>query len=335
MAFADIIGQDTAISVLRRALQHQRIPHAYLFAGYDGVGKKYTAITLAKALNCKQLTADACDHCSSCHKIETGNHPDVRVIEPDGQTIKIEQIRALQHDVGYKPYEGRRKVYIIDSAEALGVEAANALLKTLEEPSADSILILVTTNQYALLPTVISRCQLIRFITLGVEPLTTLLVQKKRILPEQARLIASLSEGCPGRALAMDMADTLKKRAVVEEVLNTLSSGLQDVRIVFAKVELLLEEKAAIQEFLDIMLAWYRDVYILGERGNPALIANADVIDRLAHTATMLSVRQLRRLFDIVYQAKLDIAHNANLQLALEVMLMSLIEVYNDRIRWR
>lgn len=335
MAFTDIAGQDGAIAVLQRAIRHQRIPQAYLFSGPEGVGKKLTAVTLAKTLNCKELDDDSCDRCVSCHKIDEGNHPDVRIIEPEGQFIKIDQVRALQRDVGYKPYEGKRKVYILDHAEALRPEAANALLKTLEEPSADSLLILVTANVYALLPTVISRCQLLRFITLGVQPLTSLLIQQKEIPPEQAHLIASLSEGCPGRAFAMDTSEMFAKRDEIEILLKTLSSGLRDVRILFSQVEGFLEKRADIQEFLDIMLVWYRDMFIIHEQGDTHLLANADAVTRLDQTARALSARQIQRLFDIVYQTKLDLLHNANLQLALEVMLISLTEVYNDRIHWR
>ncbi len=334
MAFPHILGQENAISILRSAIQHCRIPHAYLFSGYEGVGKKFTAVTLAKALNCREIEDDSCDQCVSCHKIDDRNHPDVRIIEPDGQFIKIDQIRTLQKDIGYRPYEGKKKVYIIDHAETLRPEAANALLKTLEEPSSDSLLILVTANVYALLPTVISRCQLVRFISLGVQKLATLLVQEKHIPPEQARLIASLSEGCPGRAFSMNTTEILVKRDFVEQLFNTLSSGLQDVRVLFTYAELLLEKKTEIQEFLDIMLVWYRDMYILQEQGDTSLIANSDAVARLEHAAEKLSARQIQRLFDIVYQAKLDILRNANLQLTLEVMLISLTEVYNDRVRW-
>ena len=335
MAFAQILGQENAIAVLQNAIRHHRIPHAYLFAGDEGVGKKLTAVMFAKALNCRECEDDSCDRCVSCHKIDAGNHPDVRIIAPEGQFIKIDQIRTLQKDVGYKPYEGKRKVYILDHAETLRPEAANALLKTLEEPSADSLIILVTANVYALLPTVISRCQLVRFISFGVQKLTALLVQEHHLPPEQAHLIASLSEGSPGRAYAMDTTETLAKREFVEQLLKTLSSGLRDVRILFTYAEQLVEKKTEIQEFLDILLVWYRDMSILQAQGDPSLIANSDVIDRLKQAAAQLSVSQTRRLFDLVYQTKLDLLRNANLQLTLEVLLISLTEVYNDRIRWR
>ncbi|GAK56808.1 DNA polymerase III, delta prime subunit [Candidatus Vecturithrix granuli] len=335
MAFSHILGQEQAITVLQNALRHQRVPQAYIFAGPEGVGKKFTALMLAKALNCHELDDDACDRCNSCHKIDEGIHPDVRVIAPDGQFIKIDQIRALQKDAGYKPFEGRKKVYILDQAEAMRAESANSLLKTLEEPTTDCIIILVTANVYALLPTVMSRCQLVRFVILGIEPLTTLLVRQKQIDPERARLIASLAEGCPGRALAMDAEETLDKRNQVEHLLHRLSSGLQDVRVIFEQAEQLSAEKSTLQEYLDILLAWYRDMHLLREHGNTRLIANVDAVPRLKETAFQLPASHLRRLFEIVYQAKMDILRNANAQLALEVMLISLTEVYNDRNRWR
>ncbi|GAK53556.1 DNA polymerase III, delta prime subunit [Candidatus Moduliflexus flocculans] len=339
MAFSEIIGQENAIKILQRALRHQRVPQAYLFAGDDGVGKKLTALTLAKALNCKELQDDACERCGSCHKINIASHPDVRLIEPDGQFIKIDQIRDMQKDAGLKPFEGRRKVYIIDQADTMRAEAANALLKTLEEPTADCVIILVTANVYALLPTVLSRCQFVRFTALGVDKLAELLQKRLRLMPERARLIASLSEGCPGRALGMDADSLLKQRDEMERLLQAISGGLQDVRVIFTQVERLTDtkddKKDAIHDFLDLLLVWYRDMLLLHEGGDPRLVANSDAIPRLKPLADALTAAQLRRLFETVYQTKQDILRNANLQLALEVMLISLTEVYNDRNRWR
>jgi DNA polymerase-3 subunit delta' len=335
MAFSHISGQTKAITVLRNALRHQRVPQAYVFAGPEGVGKKFTALMLAKALNCHELEDDACDRCNSCHKIDEGIHPDVRVIAPEGQFIKIDQIRALQKDAGYKPFEGRKKVYILDQAEAMRAEAANSLLKTLEEPSTDCVLILITANVYALLPTVMSRCQFVRFAALGIEALAALLMREKQVEAERARVMASLAEGCPGRALAMDAQETLDKRQRMEHLLAMLSSGLQDVRVLFDQVEQLSRDKAAIQEFLDILLVWYRDMHLLREHGDARLVANADAAPRLKEAAFQRPASHIRRLFEIVYQTKMDLLRNANLQLALEVMLISLTEVYNDRNRWR
>jgi DNA polymerase-3 subunit delta' len=133
----------------------------------------------------------------------------------------------------------------------------------------------------------------------------------------------------------MDTEDTLNKRKHLEQLLVTLASGLRDVRILFDQVASLVEQKPVIQEILDILLVWYRDMYIVHEQGDAGLIANSDALDRLTQAAQQLSESHIRQLFEIVYQTKLDIQRNANLQLALEVMLMSLAEVYNDRIRWR
>ena len=335
MAFSDILGQENAIRVLQSALRQNRVPQAYLFSGYDGVGKKLTALTLAKALNCKALHDDACDRCASCHKITIASHPDVRVIEPDGQFIKIDQIRELQRDAGLKAFEGKCKVYIIDQADAMRPEAANALLKTLEEPSAACVIILVTANVYALLPTVISRCQFVRFVSLGVDKLATLLQQRNKLTPERARLMASLAEGCPGRALGMDAERLLKQRDDMERLLQKISGNLQDVRVIFEQVERLIEAKESIHDYLDLLLVWYRDLCVLREQGDARLIANSDALPRLRQAADALTSAQARRLFDCVYHTKQDMLRNANAQLTLEVMLISLTEVYNDRNRWR
>jgi DNA polymerase-3 subunit delta' len=335
MAFSDILGQDKALNVLQNALRHDRVPQAYVFAGYEGVGKKFSALMLAKALNCREKTDDACDRCVSCHKVDSGNHPDVCIIEPDGQFIKIDQIREMQKDAGYKAFEGRRKVYIIDHAERMRDEAANALLKTLEEPAAECVIILVTANVYALLPTVLSRCQFIRFVALGVETLVELLTQRRQLEPQRAQLLASLSEGCPGRALSMDADEMLETRSRIEALLQTLSSGLQDVRILFKEVEGLVAQKDTIHEYLDVLQLWYRDMHLLREQGATRFVANSDAVSRLQRSAEQLSPGQIRRLCDIVYRTKADILRNANLQLSLEVMLISLTEVYNDRSRWR
>ncbi|PID55861.1 DNA polymerase III subunit delta' [candidate division KSB3 bacterium] len=335
MAFSDILGQEKVLNVLRNALRHDRVPQAYVFAGSEGVGKKFSALMLAKALNCREKTDDACDRCVSCRKVDTGNHPDVRTIEADGQFIKIDQIRDVQKDAGYKAFEGRRKVYIIDRAGHMRDEAANALLKTLEEPTAECVIILVTANVHALLPTVLSRCQLLRFAALSVEKLAEFLVQRRDLDPQRARVIASLSEGCPGRALSMD-ADALSvQRERLESLLQTLSSGLQDVRILFQEVEVLLAHKDELHDSLDLLQLWYRDMHVLRERGDPRFVANSDALACLQRSAEQLSPRQIRRLFEIVSRTKSDILRNANVQLSLEVMLISLTEVYNDRSRWR
>ncbi|MBI5788339.1 MAG: DNA polymerase III subunit delta' [Candidatus Schekmanbacteria bacterium] len=160
MGWNQIKGQNRVVKILCRALAQKRLPHAYLFYGIEGVGKKLTALHLAKVVNCRQQTEEPCGICPACHKVDKAIHPDVILIQPEeGESIKIEQIRRLQEEIAYKPFEGYFKVWIIDQADKMTQQAANCLLKTLEEPPASSLIILLAVQEESLLPTIISRCQ--------------------------------------------------------------------------------------------------------------------------------------------------------------------------------
>lgn len=150
MSFKDILGQEKQKSVLSRSLERDRISHAYLFHGIRGIGKFETARVFARALNCLTLTGDACDGCSSCRKSMAGNHADITEIRPDGAFIKMAAIRELQHQIQFRPYEGKRRVFLIDEAERMNGPSANALLKTLEEPGPGNVLILVSSSPHGL-----------------------------------------------------------------------------------------------------------------------------------------------------------------------------------------
>jgi DNA polymerase-3 subunit delta' len=203
MSLRDIIGQNRPVQLLQRAILNDHLSQAYLFHGPGGVGKKLTALTLAKVLNCEQEKADCCEGCLSCRKIEDSNHPDVSVISPDGQFIKIEKIRQLQRSLNFRPYEGKKRVFILDGADRMKTETANALLKTLEEPPSDTVLVLLTTETEVLLPTVVSRCQQLRFTPLPVDRMVEDLNRRLSIDKTEARTIAELSQRSLGRALEM------------------------------------------------------------------------------------------------------------------------------------
>ncbi|MBS1113480.1 MAG: polymerase subunit gamma and tau, partial [Nitrospirae bacterium] len=174
MSFRDIIGQDRAVRILLKTIERARIPSSYLFAGESGIGKKLTAINLAKALNCLQprthvsrlTTYDCCDACSSCKKIDANIHPDFTLILPENGQIRIEEIRAIDSTLSLKAFEGTYKTVIIDDADTLNQSAANAFLKTLEEPPADSLIVLISSNPDRLPDTIRSRCSRINFMPL-------------------------------------------------------------------------------------------------------------------------------------------------------------------------
>jgi len=336
VSFSTILGQEGAIRLIRKALSRHRVPHAYLFTGPEGVGKKLTALTLAKALNCLEASGDACDACKSCNKIDSGNHPDVGVIEADGQFIKIGQVRELQKQVSYKPFEGRRKVFILNDAEKLNLEAANALLKTLEEPPPETLFILVTSNPEALLPTILSRCQPIRFSTLGRDRLRQFILEKKPTALPKVHLLVALSEGRPGRALSIDEDKISTLREQVVELMDLLLSNDQKypggsltpsrMRVLFQKIEEFARDRDATEELLDFLLLFYRDLLILSEQGSPHSLTNQDMIPRLGGYLGRVASPQILKICQDIYQTKANLQHNANLQLALEGMFLKIVE---------
>jgi DNA polymerase-3 subunit delta' len=194
MAFHDIIGQDKAINILVRTMQRGRIASSYLFAGEPGIGKKYTAVTLAKALNCLTSPGDACDECPSCKKIDSGIHPDFLLISPESGQIRVEEIRAIDEMLSLKAFEGRYKVVIVDDADTMNQYAANAFLKTLEEPPEESLIILVSSNPGRLPDTIRSRCSRINFTPLSSAACEKVILNVLRQKPD-----ASCDSSAPGR----------------------------------------------------------------------------------------------------------------------------------------
>ena len=239
MPFSEVIGQKPALKALQRSLKERRLAHAYLFVGPEGVGKKLVARLLAQAINC-DLSAlpaqagaqagrndgDACGRCSSCQRIEGFSHPDVTWVKPGGlsRRIGIDDIRDLRHQISLKAYHaGRKKIFVFTEADRLTAEASNALLKTLEEPPADSLLILLTSHSFSLFPTIISRCQLIRFSPLPLKEIKDYLRAKLKLTSAQAQLLSRLSEGRLGKALSLREKVAREERKKVLDLVSQTS----------------------------------------------------------------------------------------------------------------
>jgi DNA polymerase III delta' subunit len=208
--FESVWGQETALATLTRNLEHGRLPSGYLFSGPQGTGKTLTADIFAKSLLCRSTGELPCGNCRSCRMYDAGTHPDFSRVEPDGVFIKIEQMRTLTAAFSLKSYFGGRKVALIENAEKMNRQAANSFLKTLEEPPPESVIILVASSPSALLPTIVSRCRIVRFVPMRPEKLAEHLNKHDSMPPEEALRTASLAEGCPGRVLG-DGMDRLRK----------------------------------------------------------------------------------------------------------------------------
>jgi len=345
--FDSIIDQDRPIRFLTTFLQHGTIPHAILLTGIAGVGKENAAIAFAAACNCRgeraghlsepetirapdgqstaldPIAASPCGSCKACRKIESGNHPDIIRIEPSGPFIKIDQIRSLRQILAMKPYEARIRVVIISNAQAMNPPAGNALLKVLEEPPERTILILLATERADLLPTIVSRCQHIRFNPISRKSLESLLVQKYELPPQTAMIITPMANGSLSRALTMYRSGWIHRRNWLINELNSLSSMPVGRLLTFG--EQISKNKDFLTEAFDIMTSWFRDL-IVG-KFYPEKIVNQDLSDNVQQTAQKIDLAALLSKIDIIQSTAHSMRAGTNLRLAMETMLLKLARV--------
>ncbi len=319
MSFTDIVGQDGNIALLRRSLASGRLAHAYLFEGIEGCGKKKTALALVAALFCER--GGGCGSCPPCRKVALLQHPDLHLIEPDGAFIKIDQIRELQRDLALRPFEAPRKACIIEAADRLNPSSGNALLKTLEEPPGHALLVLLTANVGGVLPTILSRCQQLRFSALP-EALIADFLRNGGSAPEMAAIAASLAGGSLKKALEIVAEETLASRKYFLERVTTLS--LKDIAPLFTTAEELAADREAALEKLELLAAFLRDVLHL--QGGVQDVVNADLLPLLRQEAENRTAAATMERIERVSEARSAIKRNVNLRLALEVLFMRLAE---------
>ena len=259
MALRDIIGQDRALRIFFGTLRRNRVPSAVLVSGDMGIGKRLAAMNYVKAINClSPVDFDCCDECPSCRKIDAGMHPDITVLLPEGDEIKIDSIRKVEEVLFLKPFEGRKKAVIIDDADEMNINAANAFLKTLEEPPPDSLIILITSNPDRLPDTIRSRCMGVRFHPLPLEGCRKLVSGGVRA--EDLELVLKLSMGRPGLALSDDF------RAGREWFMGLLDAMLRgESRGVW-------EDKAAMKAWLDMAFVFLRDMVVFAVTGDESAL---------------------------------------------------------------
>ncbi len=326
MSFKDILGQEKQKSVLSRSLERDRISHAYLFHGIRGIGKFETARVFARALNCLTLTGDACDGCSSCRKSMAGNHADITEIRPDGAFIKMAAIRELQHQIQFRPYEGKRRVFLIDEAERMNGPSANALLKTLEEPGPGNVLILVSSSPHGLPRTIPSRCQPLRFDPLGDDKISAFLASRHAIDSARADLIAAASGGSLEKALEMlQEGYHTRKNDLIARIAACLER--KDPADFFSLPVLFGENRQEIIGKLHILETWYRDMLVTREKGPPGTLIHPDLADETESMSLKFSTRSILSAIDAVRRAREAVEQNGNRQLTLESMLFKLVAI--------
>lgn len=321
--FAQIVGHGKATELIRRAVARRSVPQSLLFAGPEGVGKRTVALALAQAVNCPQPTPDhdACGVCNTCRRVAAGTFSDVVVLDrADKASIGIDPLRErILQPIGYRPFEGARRVFIIEAADDLTLQAQDALLKTLEEPPPSAILILVTAFPDTLLATIRSRCRRVRFSPLSVTDVAEVLAHGPRKLdPIDARHRAMLSGGSVSRALEADGRQFVGDRDAAFSLLRALQDRSLPVRLKAAAAFVQVEKKRRVREAASVRLAilatLLRDMLVLATRGGDegGDLANIDLADELTTIARAFPAPRVVAAFTTLQQADVSLDRNAS-----------------------
>ena len=342
--FESIVGQQKPIRLLISLLQNKTIPHALLFTGLEGIGKLATATAFAMACNCQYSEPEViaqgsptspialnratstlfCGSCKSCRKIESGNHPDIIYVEPSGPVIKIEQIRALSYTLAMKPFEARLRVAILSNAQDMTPAAGNALLKLLEEPPDRTILILTARQRSELLPTIVSRCQHIRFNPISREALETMLIEKQGTSCDDAAIVAAMANGSFSKALAMidpkSHINWINRRNWLIQEVDALPD--RPIGLILAWAAMLSKNKELLSDSLEIVKTYLRDLAIY--QYGPEKIINKDLENQVRKASQKVAVSSLLSKINHIQSAQENIQGNANLRLTMEVLALRL-----------
>jgi DNA polymerase-3 subunit delta' len=317
-----VVGHEWALELLADALKQGRLSHAYLFTGPAQVGKTTVARAFAQALLCEREAGTPCGECRTCQRVAAGRHPDVQLIRAQRDTIQIEQVRMLQSDAALSPLEGRYRVFIIREIEKATPPAANALLKTLEEPPPRVILLLTSARPDQLLPTVVSRCQVIGLRPLPLEIIRTALETRWGVDPERAALLARLSAGRLGWAVeAQSNPELWEARSRALDDLLALTGDGPYGRLAYA--EALSRRAEALDVILGLWASWWHDVLLI-QRGLPDALVNLDRRVQLAQQAELYQPHQVVAALEDLVQTVRWLKANVNVRLALDVLLLRL-----------
>jgi DNA polymerase-3 subunit delta' len=321
-----VIGQDKVLALLDHSFKQNNIAHAYLLVGPPHVGKKTLALNLAQALNCDG-SEPPCGQCYSCRRIIEGKHADVTSLELDSKVeIGIDEIRELQHLANLPPYEGKCKVFIIDDAEYLSTEAANSLLKILEEPPPRVVWLLLAVEEPRLLPTIISRCQRLELKPMPFEQIQQILIGSYNVDSDKAKLLARLCHGCLGWALsALGDEEILKRRSEKLTRLSSLTTASLEQKFAYARelATQFSQNRRPVTEVMEIWLSWWRDLMLI-KGGCKEAITNIDYEVALENQAKSLTLNEIKNFLANLRQGQEEISKNVNPRLAFEWLMLKL-----------
>lgn len=326
--FKDIIGQDQVKKHLQEGIKQGNLSHAYIINGETGSGRRLLASALTKTLLCENKTpqGDACGKCKSCLQADSNNHPDIRFITHEKTSIGIDDIREqLINDVTIKPYSSSHKVYIIPDANKMTEQAQNALLKTIEEPPEYAVILLLTENAKNLLSTITSRC-----ITLNTEPLeqeaiTQYLIKNLQMEPERAKIAAGFCQGNVGKAIHFASSEDFQE--IKEDTLHLLKEiDEMDISDIVSMIKELSLRKGKINEYLDLMLLWYRDVLMFKVTKDANILLYREEYKAISRQASVRNYEDIEKIIKAIDKAKIRLNANVNFETAIELLLLTIKE---------
>ncbi|MEJ8553933.1 DNA polymerase III subunit [Tepidibacter sp. Z1-5] len=310
MYFDNIIGHDRAKQFILNSMKKNRISHAYLFEGQSGIGKMMFSMELSKMI----LGTDNLE-----------NNPDFKILKPDGSSFKISQIRDMQLDIIIKPYKNK-KIYILEDAHKMTVQAQNALLKTLEEPPEFALIILIVENSSSILDTIKSRCEVVKFSPLTQIQIQNYLIDNKNIDSKRAKVMASFSMGILSKALDLCYSEEFNnKRNEVQEYLNIIQSrDLINMYTINTKIE---KHKSNLNEIMDILITYFRDILMVKQGVDESLIINLDQIEFLSSLSKKFTYFQISNIIDIIDESNKKLMNNCNFNMVIGTMILNIYEV--------
>lgn len=325
--FQDIYGQEQIKEHLQNALAAGKISHAYIISGEKSAGKEFIARVFAMALQCEKGGTEPCQECRSCRQALSDNHPDIiKVGHEKPNTISVDDIRTqVNADVAIKPYSGRHKVYIIGDAEKMTVQAQNALLKTLEEPPEYAVILLLTSNVNALLPTILSRCVMLDMKPVPDEVVRRYLCSQLQVPDYKAEVCVAFARGNIGKAKALASSEDFEK--VKAEALSLLKY-IQDMELneIIAAVKKITEYKLEIGDYLDICVIWYRDALLFKATSDVNHLIFREELQALRRTAQRSSYEGIENIIRALDTAKRRLDANVNFELVMELLMLTIQE---------
>lgn len=326
--FRDVIGHEDIMNHLQSAIKTNKVSHAYIFQGEDGIGKNFVADIFAATLLCSEHGEEPCTKCKSCLQAVSGNQPDIRRITHEKASIGVDDIRLqLNNDIAIKPYVGPYKIYIIDEAEKMTEQAQNALLKTIEEPPQYAIILLLTNNSNAFLQTILSRCVILNFKVVDKHKIKEYLISKEQIVDYQAEISATFSGGNLGKALKYATSERFMK--MKEDIIHLMihMEGM-DLSDIAEAVKYFSENKTDILDCLDLMLLWYRDILMFKATQDGNLLVYKEEVPTIKKQAKLSSFEGLEQIIQAFATVKSRLNANVNFDVAMELLLLSMKESY-------